>query len=296
MTDSCSTHIVVLNWNGFKDTHECLNSLAQIPSHIRQIIVVDNASTDDSPERILSSHPDVTLIRNPTNRGIAAGYNTGIQAALAKGADHVVVMNNDLICDAGFVDQMVDALRHTPNCGMVMPKIYHFPETDRIWSVGAFVRWLPANIILRGRGQRDFGQFDKRVLLEFAPSCCLLLSRSLCEKVTFDEEYFFYYDDWDFCLEARKQGYSIVYEPRARLWHKVSQSTQNSPKSSRWWRILAQSCVRFHRKHYALTYLWLYVLWVTLREIAKRNFLVLPVFWNGIRVGLTTRFCDTRAN
>jgi len=282
-------YLVVLNWNGFDDTHECLESLQHLAYPRYQVLVVDNASSDNSPERIVVQHPEAELIRCKQNLGIAAGYNRGIEAALARGAEYIVVMNNDLVCDPAFVSHMVVTQRRWPACGMVMPKIYYYEARDVIWSAGAYTRWMASNIVLRGRQQHDGPAYKEMVPLQFAPSCCLLLTRDLCQRIAFDEDYFFYYDDWDFCMQARAVGQQLIFAPNAHLWHKVSRSTQNSPSSLRWWKILGQSCVRYHQKHHSLRLLAVYVGWVLLRETVKGNVRSLPTFLRGIWAGLRAR-------
>lgn len=281
--------VVVLNWNAFDDTDECLLSLKEVTYPNFQIIVVDNGSSDDSPLKIAASHPEVNLVRCETNKGIAAGYNRGIQAALQSRAEHIVVMNNDLIFAPDFLSAMVKTVEAWPQSGVIMPKIYYYDEPDIIWSTGGRTRWMPSNILLRDRQKKDGPALQTEEEIAFAPSCCLLLSREVCEAVSFDESYFFYYDDWDFCLETRKQGWRIVFSPASRIWHKVSRSTQNSPKSLRWWKVLGQSCVRYHRKHHSMALLAVYVAWVLLREMVKGNFKSLPTFLRGIQLGLQAK-------
>ncbi|MEI7643897.1 MAG: glycosyltransferase family 2 protein [Chloroflexales bacterium] len=285
-------YLVVLNWNGYADTHECLESLRGLAYPNCRVLVVDNASSDDSPARIAADHPEAELHRCAKNLGIAAGYNAGIQVALQRGADYVVPMNNDLECDPLFVAQMIATQRANPGCGIVMPKIFYYEERDRIWSTGAYARWMPSNIVMRGRKRRDGPAFAHDAEIQFAPSCCLLLSRALAEEVPFDDGYFFYYDDWDFCMQARKTGYRIMYASQARLWHKVSRSTKNSPKSLRWWTVFGQSCVRYHRKHHGLGLLAVYVAWVVFREAVKGNMRSLPAMLDGMRSGLWADLSD----
>lgn len=285
-------YLVVLNWNGFSDTHECLLSLRRLAYPNYKIIVVDNASGDDSPDRIAAIHPEAEMVRCARNLGIAAGYNAGIRVALESGADYIVPMNNDLDVDPLFISQMIATQRNWTNCGIVMPKIFYYEARGIIWSAGAYARWIPSNIVMRGRKQRDKPMFSVDAPIDFAPSCCLLLTHDLCKQIEFDQAYFFYYDDWDFCMQARKADYRIIFAADANLWHKVSRSTQNSPKSLRWWKILGQSCVRYHRKHHNMRILAIYVAWVVLREIVKGNAKSLPTFLDGIRTGLAAKLTD----
>lgn len=287
--------LVVLNWNGYADTHECLHSLSNLHYPHRHIIVVDNASTDDSPMRIAAEHPDVEVVRCSQNVGIAAGYNRGIHTALAHGADYIVVMNNDLVVDPHLVDRMIAAQQAWPQCGIVMPKIFYYDARNTLWSAGAYARWMPSNIVMRGKNRSDGPMYATTQPIDFAPSCCLLLTRELCQRIHFDEHYFFYYDDWDFCLQARNIGKIIVFAADAYVWHKVSRSTLNSPKSQRWWEVLGRSCARYHQKHHSLALLATYVSWVVVRETAKGNLRSIPIFLRGVWAGLhASTLDDTR--
>lgn len=292
MTAQPLVYLVVLNWNGYTDTHECLESLKRLAYPNYRVLVVDSASSDDSPERIAAAHPEVELLRCSRNGGVTAGYNAGIRFALQNGAAYVVPMNNDLDCDPLFVTQMIATQRAHPGCGMVMPKIFYYEERNRIWSAGAYTRWMPTNIVMRGRKQQDGPKFASDVEIAFAPGCCMLLTRELAERVVFDEGYFFYYEDWDFCVAVRQAGFRIIYSAGAHLWHKVSQSTKNSPKPLRWWEVLGQSCVRYHRKYYNTRVLAIYVAWVVFRETVKGNLRSLPTFLYGIVTALRADFND----
>ena len=285
-------YLVVLNWNGYADTHECLESLRRLAYPNYKVLVVDNASSDDSAVLIAATHPEVELVGCTANRGIAAGYNAGIKTALARGATYIMPMNNDLVCDPLFLAHMIHTQQAWPTSGVVMPKIFYYAERDRIWSAGAYARWMPSNIVMRGRQQLDGPAFAADTELSFAPSCCLLLTRALAERVSFDEGYFFYYDDWDFCMATRKAGYTLCYAAQAHLWHKVSRSTKRSALALRWWHVFGQSCVRYHRKHHDLRLLRLYVAWVLLRETVKGNVRSLPTLLAGVRTGLRADLRD----
>lgn len=189
--DIAPVWIVVLNWNAFEDTNECLLSLRNTAYPNYHVIVVDNGSSDDSPQKIAVNHPGVTLVKCEENKGIAAGYNRGIQFSLEAGAEYIVVMNNDLIFAPEFLTEMVNTVQAWPQCGVVMPKIYYYDEPDIIWSTGGRTRWMASNILLRDRQKKDGPTLQTEEAIDFAPSCCLLLTRELCQNVLFDENYFF---------------------------------------------------------------------------------------------------------
>jgi GT2 family glycosyltransferase len=107
----------------------------------------------------------------------------------------------------------------------------------------------------------------------------------------FDPGYFMYFDDWDFCERVRDSGFKILYTPEGRVWHKVSVSTQKDAKPSKWWYVLGKSTVRFYLRHRRPILLTMpgHVVWITARELAKKNIRGVPAYWKGIKDGFLAR-------
>src|SRR5262245_27826809 len=111
-------HILVLNWNNASDTIECLNSLRGLEYQNHRITVVDNGSTDGSPDCIRNFHPDLELLELQANLGYAEGNNAGISHAITAGADYVLVLNNDKVVGPRLLDELVAVALSHPRIGM----------------------------------------------------------------------------------------------------------------------------------------------------------------------------------
>jgi GT2 family glycosyltransferase len=221
--------IVVLSWNGVELTLDTLRSLAACRLPVGwdlHTLVVDNASTDGSPERVRAGFPGVELLALAENRRFAGGNNAGLERALAAGADAVMLLNNDVVADPKLLEKLLAALEEQPGAGAVAPLIYFAPPTDTIWYGGGRCRpWL-AHSSHRGLRERDRGQYRSIEDTGYLTGCCLLATAEAWRKVGFlDERYFIYAEDADWCLRARAAGFRLLFVPTARLWHRVSASS-----------------------------------------------------------------------
>src|SRR5699024_6413658 len=110
--------IIVLNWNGWKDTNECIRSLEKLDYPNFHIIVVDNASTDDSVNKIQVQYPGVFILRTAENKGYAGGNNEGIRYAMANGADYIWILNNDTVVELGALWPLVEKMEKNSKIGI----------------------------------------------------------------------------------------------------------------------------------------------------------------------------------
>jgi GT2 family glycosyltransferase len=240
--------IVVLNWNCRDDTIECLHSLTGLTYPDYETIVVDNGSTDGSPEAIREAFPEVELLTNPDNLGFAGGNNVGIRQALSGEAAYVFVLNNDTVVDPALLDELVATAEADSRIGVVGPKIYYYDQRDRLWYAGAREQWLrriPATV---GLDELDRGQHDQLRETAFVYGTAMLIRRQVLEQIgLLDEEFFAYHEDADFCIRARQAGYRCIYNPRGMIWHKVSASTRATSHVQDYLR--AQHRILFFVKH-----------------------------------------------
>ncbi|MCX6022275.1 MAG: glycosyltransferase family 2 protein, partial [Chloroflexi bacterium] len=118
-----SVSLVVLAWNGRDDTLECLKSLAAVSYPRLEVVVVDNGSSDDTVRAVRESYPAVQLIENGKNLGYAGGNNVGILYALDRGADYVMLLNNDTVVHPDFLDVMLETLQANPDIGVLGARI-----------------------------------------------------------------------------------------------------------------------------------------------------------------------------
>ncbi|MCX6356547.1 MAG: glycosyltransferase family 2 protein [Candidatus Aureabacteria bacterium] len=238
---------VVLNYRRSGDTVACVASLKKSGGCGVSVIVVDNGSGDGSPERILAADPDVRMIRMPVNRGYAGGNNAGIRAALAGGANHIFIVNNDCTVAPDALRVMAGAARRS-GAGIVSPKVYDAARPGTIQYAGYRNLHLLAQGVPVGEGERDEGQYDRETTMYAAPGCAMLLSRALCETVgLFDEQFFSYSEELDLCRRAREAGCRILYAPRARVLH--VQAATLGARSAGYVYYLARGRLIYARKH-----------------------------------------------
>lgn len=233
--------IVILNWNGKKDTLECLESLQNMEHGVWTIetIVVDNASTDGSAAEISRRYPEIMLLENKKNLGFAEGNNVGIRKALENGADDILILNNDTLIDKNLVNELLNVLEKDKTIGMAGPKIYFAPGNEYhqgryedsqrgkvIWYAGGLLDWQNMLATHRGVDKVDHGQYEKAEETDFVTGCALMIKREVLEKIgLFNPKYFLYWEDTDLCERAKRAGFKIFYVPQAFLWHKNASSS-----------------------------------------------------------------------
>jgi len=219
-------YVIVLNWNGEKVIAPCLASLARVREPALKIIVVDNASTDRSPEIVRREFPGVELIVNERNLLFAAGNNVGLERSMAAGARFALLLNNDTEVDPEFASRMASALERDPRVGIVGPKILYDDDPKRIWYGGGDFYPLigvPRHVSIR---KLDGSVPERAGETGYVSGCAMLIRREVIEEIgLLDPAYRMYCEDVDFCLRARRAGWRCWYEPSAVIRHKVSSSS-----------------------------------------------------------------------
>jgi GT2 family glycosyltransferase len=217
--------IIILNWNGIIDTLACLESVRQLDYANHKVVVVDQNSDDGSRESIANQYPEVTLIRNEDNLGFATGNNIGIRHAMDRGADYIVLLNNDTIVRPTFLTALVAAAREHPDFDVFGPKIVFDSDPNVIWAAGSHIDWQKATCIQRGYQEIDRGQYDTTVEVNALSGCAMMISSTAFQTVgLLDDRFFAYYEETDWCARAKKAGLRILYVPTAVVRHKVSRT------------------------------------------------------------------------
>lgn len=231
--------IIILNWNGWQDTLECLDSLLEITYQNYEVIVVDNGSTNESlaklkvkNEKLKVDGKSFEIIENRENLGFAGGNNVGIKYALENGADYVLLLNNDTLVSETFLSELVAQAEKNKIFGLFGPKIYFWPRTtpERIWFIGGRINWLKTkgwhvNYDAKESSPAETGA--RLIETDYITGCGLLIRREVIEKIgTLSDDYFLYYEDTDYCLKAKDAGWKCGIVPSARIWHKVSRSAK----------------------------------------------------------------------
>jgi hypothetical protein len=226
--------IVILHFNNQKLTEDCLSSIKNlaVKNYQLETIVVNNNPQEklDSLKKKFSQNE---FIFGGKNLGFTGGNNLGIKKALKNGADFIFLLNNDTFLDQNLILELLKVFRQEKNAGILAPKIYFAPghefhrhkylKKDQgkvFWYAGGLFDWQ--NIIASHRGvdEVDHGQYDQLISTDFASGCGVLIKKEVFEKIGFfDDRYFLYLEDVDFCQRAKTAGFKILYIPQAKLWH-----------------------------------------------------------------------------
>lgn len=215
--------IILLNWNGKKDTLECLFSLKKVSYPHYAIFIADNGSTDDSISTFSKNFPDVRIIDNQCNLGFAEGNNRAIQKALQEEFDYILLLNNDTIVDPCFLDAFLNLDALYPN-HILGAKIHLYSQPHLLDHLGG--NWNLSKAEFNLIGYREEASFySSSINLDYVTGCCLFASRKIFEKVgLLDARFFLYWEESDFCQRAKNLGYFSKVCPEAKVFHKVSAS------------------------------------------------------------------------
>lgn len=213
--------LIALNYNKPNVTRDLLISLRGITYPEVEIIIVDNASSDKSYRKLKSEFPYIHLISSPVNLGYSGGNNLGMQAARG---DLILLINNDVEVTPGFIEPMVRLFEEDEAIGMVSPKIVYYERGHRIQYAGSngINPWT-------GRGRKegnlkiDNGEYDRVCETELVHGACVMVSKTLVEKIgMLDESFFIYYEEHDWAERAKRNGFKLYYVGTSTIYHKES--------------------------------------------------------------------------
>jgi GT2 family glycosyltransferase len=213
---------IVVNHNGLGLVEEAVQSLVEQDQPGLEVLLVDNGSSDGSPEAVERRFRDrVRVLRAPRNLGFGGGNNLGIRESAGR---HVILLNSDAIAAPGFARELVLAADSSPDVGMVAAKVLEHDRRDVIDTVGHLIY---ADGLNRGRGrlELDSGQYDSDSEALFPSGAAALYRRAMIEEIGgFDESFFLYGEDADLGLRGRRAGWRCLLAPRAVAYHRYSQT------------------------------------------------------------------------
>ena len=253
--------IILVNYNGEKDTCECIKSLKKITYTNYEIIVVDNASQNQ--EYVESLLPkDVIFIKSQDNLGFSGGNNLGIHYAINHGSDYVILLNNDTVVEKEFVIELLKTAQKKDDAGIITGKILYYSKPEYIWYAGGYMNLNRARIHhLHIREKEDTNDICEKSV-SFATGCLMMMSKEVIEKVgVLDDAFFMYAEDAEYCARIRNAGYKIWYNPKAKIFHKVSASSGGAgSKLSQYYRTRNELYLVLHfANHKLMGMVWYYV-------------------------------------
>ena len=216
-------YVLILSWNGREYLEACLQSAVGQSYPNRRVLLVDNASTDGSQEYVQAAFPEVELLVNDMNLGVAGGRNVGIRHALESGADYIAILDNDATADPAWVSELVQVARQDPTIGMCASKVMRRDEPTVIeWAGSVFYKeWGAAHAML----EVDRGQHDTMTHVPYATGSAIFVKREVVETVgLFDEDTGRRGgQDVEYGLRTWVYGYKVVYVPTAVIYHHSQQ-------------------------------------------------------------------------
>lgn len=233
MNKKFNLFIIVLNWNKIHDTLECLNSLIKLKTEKSKIsvVVVDNGSTLDDSRKVLKDLKHITLLQNKNNLGYVGGNNVGISYALEHGADCIMLLNNDIIATPNFLDPLIKTLYSRRNIGIVGPITLFYDNRKIIADAGGMMRSKRYFGVSRASAELFTKKYADIREVDFIIGAAQLIKKDVFKTIgPLEYNYFIYYEDADFCFQARRAGYKSLIVPDAKIYHKVSSTVKvNSP-------------------------------------------------------------------
>lgn len=236
-----SIQAIVLNWNGWRDTLECVRSLRRQTGVSLEIMVADNGSTDDSVARLRAEEPDLNVLRTGGNLGFSGGNNAAIRAVLReRRPDAFWLLNNDTLAEQETLSRMAACLAGDASVGAVGSVIHDAAPPNRLqcWGGGWCSPWVGIPLVCRTPG----GRFN------YLCGASLLLRTAALEKAGWlDEGFFFYFEDVDYSFRLRQAGWKLAVAPDGRILHRGGGSIgSKSEDAARFYRA---SLIRFLRKY-----------------------------------------------
>lgn len=218
--------VIIPSWNGKHLLKICLPSLKKQSFKDFEVVVVDNGSTDGSLEYIKKYFPEVKLVELKSNSGFAHAVNLGIKICVG---EYIVLINNDTKVDNCCLEYLIKTAKAHKDAGMVAAKMLNFYNPKLIDSAGDWID-IAGHAGNIGQNEKDDGKFNKEGYCFLVTGGGCLIKREVFEKVGFfDENYFAYMEDVDFCLRAQMQSFKAWFEPKAVIYH-MHKATSNKIK------------------------------------------------------------------
>ncbi|MFN7690848.1 MAG: glycosyltransferase family 2 protein [Bacteroidota bacterium] len=216
--------VVILNWNGIGHLKEFLPSVVKNTSdELAEIVVVDNASTDESVAYLKTAYPRITTIINPQNGGFAKGYNDGLKFVEAK---YYVLLNSDVEVTPGWIEPLYHKMESSSRIAACQPKVLDYKNKVCFEHAGAAGGYIDqfGYPFCRGRLfhhiEEDSGQYNDDVEIFWATGACMMIRAELFHKLGgFDETFFAHMEEIDLCWRLKNRGYQIHYVHHAKVFH-----------------------------------------------------------------------------
>lgn len=293
--------IILVNWNSFSFTDQCISSLKKIHSSDSDIIVVDNGSEDNSGSQLKEAHPEIILIQSPDNKGSTGGNNLGMEYSIQKGYIYSLLLNNDTFVEADFLTILVDYMDNHPEAGAIQPKIYFAHDHTLLWNGGSYFNEFLGLTYTKGYSQKEKKQHNQLRQVDWLTSCALLTRNTILQQTgLFADNLFLYYEDTDLSFRIREKGYKLIYHPSSVIYHIAGMSNKSSKKNKEGYinpvvhYLNIRNMIWFLKRYtkvyfiptviiYNFFYIFLVLIYLTVRKRFKKVTAVLSAVKDGVR-------------
>ncbi len=223
--------IIIVNWNSYNYTFQCINSINQTNNLEFDIIVVDSHSEDGSGIQLKETFNDIIFIQSEKNTGFTGGNNLGIKYAIDHGYEYSFILNNDTIVSKDFLLPLIEYMDTHPDTGMVQPKIYFNHDRSLLWNGGSYYNNFLGLTYTSNYIFSFFKNINKIKEVDWVTGCAFLARNSVLKEAGyFDEKFFMYYEDVDLSFRIKKAGYKLIYHPGTIIYHEAGASLRKKNK------------------------------------------------------------------
>lgn len=215
--------VVILNWNGKKLLQQFLPDVVRHSETLADVIIADNASTDDSIAFINSEFPQLKVIKNSSNLGFTGGYNEALKDL---SHPYYVLLNSDVLVTENWLEPLFNLMESDQTIGACQPKILSYHDQSSFEYAGAGGGFIDSlgYPFCRGRIfsdlEKDLGQYDNTIPVFWATGACMFVRSDVYKKLNgLDELFFAHMEEIDFCWRSQLQGYSIFYVGSSTVYH-----------------------------------------------------------------------------
>lgn len=223
------TLIIILHYQSNEDTCACLSSLMDMHDSSFDIVIINNGMGKDIKTLISRDFSAVRCICLEKNMGFAVANNVGLQASLQEGYEFSLILNNDVVVDPHFLGTLRGVLEADEKNGLIGPAIYYYDQKESLWAMGGLLNMWKASAW--GNANVDISRCPPYFDVDYLPGTCILVRNQVLEKVgLLPENYFLAFEEVEFALNAKQNGYKVLACRDSIIYHKVGMSSQRPPK------------------------------------------------------------------
>ncbi len=297
------TAIILVNWNSFYHTNNCIQSIKESNAEDYDIILVDNGSEDNSGLKLLDKYPDIIFISSIENIGFTGGNNIALRFVLSKGYKYSLLLNNDTFVSKNFLEPLVTLLENNSNIAAAQPKIFFNSRKNILWNGGSIYN-SALGMTYSKRYLRLEGEQQKRIhSVDWITGCAFFINNSILKETgLLAENMFMYFEDVDLSMRIRQKGYLLYFHPDSIIYHVAGAANTNKEKNEEGYSnpqvyyINFRNRIWFLKKYTpfyfiptALIYNFFYFLFFLFYFLGKKRTKKINAVLNGIKDGIKGR-------